>query len=279
MQTSGANIAQRLEVHDLSLFDTVPTQSSDGDRRSWLAVQHSVRCPSGYTYLEIGSFLGGSIQQHLVDPWCSKIISIDKRPHSQPDDRGETLHYGTDNTAACMLDHLLQVAPTELGKVTCYDADAKDLDSRVVPVPPTYCFIDGEHSQTAVLSDFEFCLKVCDPNAAICFHDDWIIYRALASALTLLRRRGVPFTARKLEGQTFGIFLRDCPAASDPYIRRCSQDGGRWIRGRRLRALVPSPARPVVRWVVRRFQSWAAGAMLRNTRGVGAVASAFGSLI
>ena len=75
---------RRLEELDLSLFDEVSTQSSDGDRRSWLAVQRSVRRPNGYTYLEIGSHLGGSIQQHLVDPWCARIISMDNARSFNP---------------------------------------------------------------------------------------------------------------------------------------------------------------------------------------------------
>ena len=60
---------QRIERLDLSLFDSVPTQSTAGDRLSWLALQRAVRgATPGYTYLEIGSYNGGSIQQHLLDP-------------------------------------------------------------------------------------------------------------------------------------------------------------------------------------------------------------------
>jgi hypothetical protein len=255
MPVPGDDFTRRLEALDLSLFDTVPTQSDDADRRSWLAVQRSVRVPSGYTYLEIGSHLGGSLQQHLADPLCRQIISIDKRPASQPDDRqkGKISHYPGNSTAR-MLDNLRQVAPDQLGKVTCHDADAKDVDPGTIPAPPDFCFIDGEHTHTAVLSDFEFCLGVCAPNAAICFHDDWFIFKALESAMATLRHRGIPFTARKLGGVTFGIFLRDCAAANDPYLRSSSQDAVRWIRGRKLRALLPGWLKSTLRPVVRRLQ-------------------------
>jgi hypothetical protein len=240
----------RIEALDLSLFDGIPTQSCDGDRRSWLAVQRSVRRPAGYTYLEIGSHLGGSLQQHLLDPLCRRIISIDKRPPDQPDDRGTVYTY-LDNSTARMLDNLRKVAPTELSKITCFDADAKDIDPRLIPDPPGFCFIDGEHTRAAVLSDFGFTLSVCAPNAAICFHDDYMVFEALKSILTLLRSRGIAFRARKLDGSTFGIFLRDCPAANDPIIRDFSDDGLRWLRMRSVGELIPSSLRPGIHRVYR----------------------------
>src|SRR4051794_16482548 len=95
-----ASFEGRLERLDLSLFEAIPSESYPGDRRSWLALQHAVRrAPAGYTYLEIGSHLGGSLQQHLVDPRCRRIFSIDKRPLVQPDDRGVVWHYDGNSTA------------------------------------------------------------------------------------------------------------------------------------------------------------------------------------
>jgi hypothetical protein len=154
-----------------------------------------------------------------------------------------------------MLDNLRRVAPDQLGKVICYDTDAKDIDPRAMPGPPDFCFIDGEHTRTAVLSDFEFCLSVCARNAAICFHDDNIIYDALEHIMMTLRRRDIPFTALKLGGVTFGIFLRDCAAANDPYICSSSQDLLRWFRGRRLRALLPRWLRSALGPVIKQFRS------------------------
>ena len=138
-----------------------------------------------------------------------------------------------------MIENLRRVAPGELWKVICFEADAMDIDPGRIREPPDFCFIDGEHTSAAVLSDFEFCLKVCAPDAAICFHDDWIVWPAVKAGLTQLRQRGIPFVARKLDGMTFGVFLRNCEAAADPYVLRSSQDGLRWIRWRRVRAWVP----------------------------------------
>jgi hypothetical protein len=253
MNGAHGDIADRIESLDVSLFDAVPTQSDAGDRRAWLAVQRSLRQQSEYIYLEIGSHLGGSIQQHLVDPRCRKIISIDKRPVSQPDDRGRRYFYEGNSTER-MLDNLRRVSPDHLDKITCIDADARDIDHSGIPAAD-FCFIDGEHTYTAVLSDFAFCLGVCAPNAAICFHDDKVIARALWHIVSDLRRKGIPFTARKLPGQTFGIFLRDCPAIQDPYISANSQHTRRWLRRKLLRSWVAAtPLRPAVRWVARWFR-------------------------
>ena len=78
---------QRLAALDTTLFDAVPCQLYDDDRRSLLAVQAAVRRRAGaYRYLEIGSYLGGSIQAHLLDPRCERIYSIDNRSAAAPDE-------------------------------------------------------------------------------------------------------------------------------------------------------------------------------------------------
>jgi methyltransferase family protein len=232
------DFADRLARLDESLFSAVPTQSTAGDRRAWLAVQRAIRC-GGYSYLETGSFLGGSIQQHLLDPLCRHIISIDKRPPSQPDERDEVIEYGGATTAR-MMEYLNKVANPS--KVIAFETDARDVDVGRIPEPPSFCFIDGEHTHAAVLSDFEFCLRVAAPNAAICFHDARIVHSALATIMQDLRARGVQFTPLRLTGDTFGIFLGDCPAIKDPYIAETSSMPGPFFAKMRIRKVLKSCA-------------------------------------
>lgn len=228
----------RIASLDERLFDAIETQSSVGDRRAWLAVQRAMRTPAGYTYLEVGSHLGGSIQQHLPDPRCRGIVSIDKRSQSQPDERGPVFHYD-DNSTRRMLANLRRVAACDPGRLICIDGETRDLDPGRIPFAPDICFIDGEHTVAAASADFAFCLRVCGRNAAICFHDDWLVAGSIRSAMDQLRRQEVPFVARKLTGSTFAVFLRQCPAASDPYLRRHSSDGARWLRRQRVLAALP----------------------------------------
>ena len=83
------NFEQSIKTLDLGLFEKISSQSSDDDKQSLLACQLATRELAGaYHYLEIGSYLGGSIQPHLLDRHCAKIYSIDKRPLNQPDERG-----------------------------------------------------------------------------------------------------------------------------------------------------------------------------------------------
>src|SRR4051812_29373386 len=134
------SFAKKLKEFDLGLFSLIPGQSDSGDRRSWLAVQRSIR-HSGYTYLETGSYLGGSIQQHLVDPLCTSIVSIDRRSPSSPDDRGDPINY-PDNTTENMLANLRNVDASAISKITAFDKDAKDINPADICAPPKFCFID-----------------------------------------------------------------------------------------------------------------------------------------
>jgi len=258
MQSTSDSIAAQLDSLDLGLFGIIDSESWDDDRRSWLAVQRTVRRPAGYVYLEIGSHLGGSIQQHLVDPLCRRIYSIDPRPASQPDDRGLEFHYENNSTER-MMNNLALVASDQLGKVVTFEADARHVGPEKIVEPPTFCFIDGEHTRDAVLSDFEFCLRVSDPNAAICLHDGPVIWPALREIVTLLEQRGVTFRASLIGGSTFGVFLGACAVDKDPFVLAHGQDGRRWIKfeARRVRfkRFVPKWIRPGVRWVARRSSS------------------------
>jgi len=155
-----SNLQERLESMDISLFEKIPSQTTDDDKRSLLAIQSAVReiAPT-YTYLEIGSHLGGSIQPHLVDERCAKIYSIDKRPLVQPDERGVSYGY-PENSTQRMLSLLSEIAPTE--KIVTFDGETGKLDQSVVDVRPQLCFIDGEHTDKATKVDFDFCLNTLD---------------------------------------------------------------------------------------------------------------------
>jgi len=240
----------RLTALDLGLFFGISGQSDAGDRRAWLAVQRSIR-RAGYVYLETGSYLGGSIQQHLLDPLCTRIISIDSRRSLALDDRGETIQY-PENSTENMLANLRRIDATSLGKLVTFDVDASEIDPLDIPAAPHFCFIDGEHTRAAVLSDFEFCLRVCDPDAAICFHDARIVDSALREILSILNHRKIPVSALRLGGDTFGIFLRNCPVVDDHFIRENSSDGMRFLRRMHLRKIVKA-AFP--RWMHRGFRA------------------------
>jgi hypothetical protein len=214
-------------------FRHIETQSNPHDRRSWLALQRAIR-PGGYAYLEIGSHLGGSIQQHVIDPLCERIYSIDPRPYVVPDDRGVEFEYQGNSTAR-MISNLTAVTPLAKTKIATFDSDARDVPLETLEPKPSLCFVDGQHTKDAIVSDFASCLRAVSSGGAICFHDCDVVWPALVQVESMLRLAGTTHTLRKLPGTTFAVMLDGCPALADPYIRDHGADGRWWLLKQRVK--------------------------------------------
>ena len=259
MGQSSEHFDQKLAALDLSLFDAISSQSVKGDRIAWLRLQQAARKLSNpYAYLEIGSHLGGSIQNHLVDVSCSQIYSIDKRPPRQPDDRGQYYEYENNSTER-MLQNLRNISPEGTEKIHCFDSDAAGVDLSQIKNKPQLCFIDGEHTQPAVKSDFQVCLEACDPDGMIAFHDDNVIWPAILAIRNGLQARKQRFKSVKLGGSTFVFLLGRSSQFIYPDLLTSETDGDQflsqqqskarfetWIR-KPARALVPSSVRKTIK--------------------------------
>src|SRR5262249_59221053 len=138
---------------DVSLFQ-IESQTSIEDRRSLLAIQNAVRSwKRDYVYLECGSHLGGSLLPPLLDPHCSRVYSVDKRPLAQPDERGVKWEYA-DNSSQRMIANLLRfVGANCLQKLQVFDVDAGELAAGQIQEKPDLVLIDAEHTNSAVFSD------------------------------------------------------------------------------------------------------------------------------
>ena len=201
---------------DISLFDAIESQSTEDDKRSLLACQSATRLlRDPYTYLEIGSYLGGSIQPHLLDPKCERIFSIDKRPAKQPDERGIDYIYENNSTAR-MVASLEAIASTS--KITTIDGDTSTIDPSAVDRRIDLCFIDGEHTDRAVFADFRFCLNVLAESGAIVFHDSTITYNGLADCIRYLEEQGTQYRAYSLPSIVFVIELNGFPMHHNPSV-------------------------------------------------------------
>lgn len=218
-----ATVPERVEALSTDLFASIPSQTSERDRRSLLAVQRSTARRFGrFAYLEIGSHLGGSIQPYLLDPRCEAIYSIDPRPASQPDDRSPGCRVGYEgNSTQRMLDRLRELAPDRLDRVRCFEADASRVDPSAIELRPHVAFIDGEHTRRAVVSDFRFCRSVLAPGGTIVFDDFPIVYPGVLDVLGSLRRTGEGFATARLEGKAFAVFFDRDVVEGDPFLRRC----------------------------------------------------------
>jgi hypothetical protein len=67
------------------------------------------------------------------------------------------------------------------------------------------CFIDGEHTDKAVLGDARFCLSVLAENGIIMFHDSNLIYGGLQNFLSELEADGRGFRPALVPGSIFLI--------------------------------------------------------------------------
>lgn len=134
-------------------------------------------------------------------------LSIDKRPAAQPDERGIMYAY-EDNSTARMRHNLHRAFPTASdSRLITFDADASQVDPTQIRTRPQFCFIDGEHTNIAVRSDFEFCRQVCADDAIIGFHDTCFIFEGVRQIQRDLIRAGTRFQGLKLGGSVYVILL------------------------------------------------------------------------
>jgi hypothetical protein len=193
----------RIKSKDTTLFDTVPALLTENDRRSLLAIHDAVASRGPYVYLEIGSYLGGSLQLHLRDPRCERAFSIDKRELGSQSISGEQPRYPGNSTAA-MLERLATVVRSDqLKKLKTLDGDSLSIDLSTIGSELTLCFIDGQHANEAVMRDFRFCRATAKSAAIFVFHDANMIFQALTRIVEELSVSGVAFEAYNLPDSVF----------------------------------------------------------------------------
>lgn len=191
---------------DTALFQHVLSQMPKDDQMSLLALQAAVRARHPqFVYLEIGSYMGGSLQSFVVDPCCQKIISIDPRLSEYTDTRGA--HPYADNTTARMLEGLGKIPGADLRKIQSIETGTDSIKPKTIQPAPHLCLIDGEHTNEATLRDAHFCLSVVSPDGCILFHDAHLIYTALDTFIKELGRSGRPFRPYVLPETIFAIDL------------------------------------------------------------------------
>ena len=179
-------------------------------------------------------------------------------PIEQPDDRSQTYRYDGNSTAR-MMTNLLAVSPGGVGKLTTFDSDASSLDPTAISDPPDFCFIDGEHTRRAVTSDFEILPPRRTAGRGNLFSRRCGRVSRHRRYYEVVKGRSIRFRAAKLGGETFGIFLRQCPAPDDAEIRGLANDAERWLLKRKF-ARVAETCMP--RWAVtavRPIGSWLVG--------------------
>ena len=169
-----ASLALQIEALDEELFSPIEGPTS-WDRRSLLALHAAVaaRCAT-FSYLEIGSYLGGSLQTVMRDPRCTTVMSIDPRISVVPDQvRGTSTYKG--NTTARMRNLLAELPDVDMDKLATFETPTDVMAVGSLPTTPDYCFIDGEHTDEAAIRDARFCREAMGGAGVIAFHDYSIV--------------------------------------------------------------------------------------------------------
>lgn len=171
----------RVDRLDGSLFNYVRAGgTTSGDLRSLLALHAALAARGDFDYLEIGSYLGRSLQALIADPRCRQIISIDRRDTISPDVRRQAPEY-PGNSTANMRNQLAGVPGAELRKLVTIDASTEDLDP--ADFGADLCFIDAEHTDAAALRDARFCRAAIRDRGVIVFHDRLLISQGIQAFL------------------------------------------------------------------------------------------------
>jgi hypothetical protein len=186
------DLADRVAALDTDLFSFVHAQTTHGDKRSLLALHTAVAAfRSPFTYLEIGSYHGGSLQVLIRDPRCSQLMSIDPRTGDTPDETRGAFAY-QDNTTERMVENLAQVPDADMAKLATFEATTQTMAPGDLPTRPDCCFVDGEHSHSGALNDARFCAEAMGGTGVIAFHDFGIVQSAI-KAFIRERRRDISF--------------------------------------------------------------------------------------
>ncbi len=228
------DLLSKIEAGDISVFQ-IKSQTTKRDKRTLLAVQNLPREVVGtYTYIEIGSHLGGSLVPHLADPACTHISSVDLRPEVLRDERGRDAVYDGNSTERMILG-LAEIIPFDsMTKLSTYDCDAGDLGAYDVPRDHVLGMIDGEHTNVAAFRDFLNLRKYMADDSIVLFHDSNLVFDALLNIETLLRDEGTAFTSFFLPGIVYGIAFGALREPAEAALRPLAHDSEEFVaRARR----------------------------------------------
>jgi len=187
----------------LNIEFPITSQTSDNDKLALLKIRDVLGASGQYNYLEIGSFLGGSLTPFLQDEKCKKILSIDRREKLISDERGVKYDY-KGITSQVMMDglHLKGIKTDKLkvfdGSVDKFEAQEDKYD---------FAFIDGEHTDGACFRDFIYAERLLNKDCIIAFHDSTLTYKALNLICILLEFKSCIFKFIKIKNSEVSVFF------------------------------------------------------------------------
>ncbi|MEN9537169.1 MAG: hypothetical protein RLZZ178_1166 [Verrucomicrobiota bacterium] len=208
---------------DIKSAFPIATQTSNADKMYLLrAIDLFENHSKQFNYIEIGSFLGGSLAPFIKCNSCVKLTSIDLRGMQIADERGAKYDY-SGVTVETMKENLRSHG-LDTSKLETHDGNIDTF--RPDGVAYDLAFIDGEHTDVACIRDFIWTYKYMKRDSLIMFHDSTIVHNALDIILRLMQAERDDFSLLKCKGSEItGLFLG---RLASPEITRCFGEHEQW---------------------------------------------------
>ena len=115
---------------EIKRYFPVSSQTSDADKLILLKIIKFVKkIKKNFNYIEIGSFLGGSLTPFLMETSCKSIVSIDKRNQKQDDERNEEWSYENINEKDMI--NGLKKHGLNTSKLKTFNGDIKNFKTKI----------------------------------------------------------------------------------------------------------------------------------------------------
>lgn len=192
-------------MQNLDSYFPIHSQTSESDKIFLLSALELVKQNTdSFRYLEIGSFLGGSLTPFLLEKKCQQVVSIDRREQQQPDERGLIFDYGG-ITNQTMIDKI-RSHNIDTSKLMAFDCSVDTYDKSITDFD--LAFIDGEHTDVACFRDFIWTLPMMKKDSIVLFHDSTITYKGLQVVNEYLKFCRIEYyIAKTADSEIIAIFF------------------------------------------------------------------------
>jgi len=176
----------------------------DPEKNAYLVLLDLVSKSGDFDYLEVGSYLGGSLAPFLVAPKCKKVISIDKRGQNQPDERG--MRYDYRSISENDMIESLHKNNIDTSKLHCFNGDINDYQF-MPDLKIKIALIDGEHTDYACFRDFVYLKDHLHQDSILVFDDSNLVFKSIRNVKTLLESQAIAFSVLRFKETRFVVFL------------------------------------------------------------------------
>jgi len=187
---------------EIKKFFPINSQTSFEDKHILLKVKEMIS-KNDFNYLEIGSFLGGSLTPFLIDKKCKIVISIDKRNQNLEDERNEKQSY--ENVGTNYMINNLKKYNLDIHKLKTFNGDVENFKTSI---KFDLAFLDGVHTDINTFSDFINVYEMVKKDSIILFHDSSIIFKSINIIDTMLNKKKLKYKLAKFKNSEIsGIFF------------------------------------------------------------------------